>query len=82
MEYVDSLLIMEDDDDSDSGNANAFSEESAGVSQDPQTELTTGSGGSQHPHSEPTPAWCKCRECHVNRWLKRLRINVAVTEIA
>ena len=63
MEYVDSLLIMEDDDDNDSGNTNGFSEDSAGVPQDPQTELTAGSGGSQHPHSEPTPDWCKCWQC-------------------
>ena len=61
MEYMDSLLIMEDDD-NDSGNTYGFSQDSAGVPQDPQTELTAGSGGSQHPHSEPTPDWCKCRQ--------------------
>ena len=27
------------------------------------SEDTTGSGGSQPPHSEPTPNWCKCRHC-------------------
>lgn len=65
MEYVDSLLIMEDEDHNDSGNANAFSEDSAGLSQAQQTELSTGSGGSQHPRppSEPTPNWCKCQQC-------------------
>ena len=63
MEYADSLLIMEDDDDSDSGNANAFSEDSTGVPEDPQTELTTGSGGSQYPHSELTLPWYKCQQC-------------------
>ena len=62
MEYVDSLLIMEDDD-NDSGNTDGFSQDSAEVPQDPQTELTAGSGGSQHPHSEPTPDWCKCQQC-------------------
>lgn len=61
MEYVDSLLIMEDDDDYDS--AIGFSEDSARVPQNTQTELTAGSGGSQHPHSEPTPDWCRCRQC-------------------
>lgn len=65
MEYVDSLLIMEDGDDNDSGNANTFSVDFAGVPQDPQTELTAGSGGFQHPHSEPTPDWCKCQQCQL-----------------
>lgn len=54
MEYVDSLLIMEDDDDYDSGNGIGFSEDSARVPQDTQTELTAGSGGSQHPHRMDT----------------------------
>ncbi|XP_078353858.1 uncharacterized protein LOC144638536 [Oculina patagonica] len=65
MEYVDSLLIMEDEDHNDSGNANAFSEDSAGLSQAQQTDLSAGSVGSQHPlpPSEPTPNWCKCQQC-------------------
>lgn len=67
MDYVDSLLIMEDgDDDDDSSNVNAFDEESAGssVPQHPQTELAASSGSPEHhPHSEPTPDWCKCRRC-------------------
>ena len=53
MDYVDSLLIMEDDDDDNnaSGNHDECSEESAG------------SGGPPNPHTEPTPDWCKCRQC-------------------
>lgn len=46
MEYVDSLLIMEDDENDVE-----------------PSEETQGSGGSQPPHSEPTPDWCKCRRC-------------------
>ena len=46
MEYVDSLLIMED-----------------GENDVEPSEETQGSGGSQPPHSEPTPDWCKCRHC-------------------
>ncbi|KAL9976601.1 hypothetical protein ACROYT_G013922 [Oculina patagonica] len=65
MEYVDSLLIMEDGEHDESGNANAFSEDTAGPSQAQQTVLTAGSGGSQQPRppSEPTPSWCKCQQC-------------------
>ena len=48
MEYVDSLLIMEDDED-DTDN-------------DPG-EGTASSGDPQPPHSEPIPDWCKCRLC-------------------
>lgn len=53
MDYVDSLLIMEDDDDDNnaSGNHDECSEESAG------------SGGPPNPHTEPTPDWCKCKQC-------------------
>ena len=48
MEYVDSLLIMENDVE--------------------PSEETKGSGGSQPPHSEPTPDWCKCRHC---QWMSQ-----------
>lgn len=72
MEYLASPLTMDRDDENDSGNTNRFSEDFPGVQQDPQTELTAGSRGSQRPHSEPTPNWYKC---NVNQWLKRLRIN-------
>lgn len=48
MEYVDSLLIMEDDEE-DTDN-------------DPG-EGTASSGDQQPPHSEPIPDWCKCRLC-------------------
>ena len=67
-----------EDDDSDSGNANAFSEESTGVSQDPQTELTVEvpSTYTVSRHQLGVSAG------NVNRWLKRLRINAVVTEIA
>ena len=48
MEYVDSLLIMEDDED-DTDNDRG--------------EGTASSGNPQPPHSEPIPEWCKCRLC-------------------
>lgn len=51
MDYIDSLLIMEDDDqDGNSTNCNSV-------------EDSPGSGGSQHPPTEPTPDWRKCRLC-------------------
>ncbi|KAL9977354.1 hypothetical protein ACROYT_G014746 [Oculina patagonica] len=71
MGYVDSLLIMEDEDHNNSGNANAFSEDSAGLSQAPSTH---GHPVSQH-QSDASAS-------NVNQWHRTLRTDAVDTGIA
>ena len=73
MEYVDSLLIMEDDED--------YADNDRG-------EGTASSGNPQPPHSEPIPEWCienKCcglRKCvTLTRRFQKLCLDPEVLEL-
>lgn len=52
MDYVDSLLIMEDDNDEPEGSFSAHNQ-----------DLAASGGSGDVSQSEPTPDWCKCRHC-------------------